>query len=35
MELYFEQAGGFAPAEIIDRSPANADPLWVLIARKR
>ena len=31
---YFELAGGFAPAEIIDRSPPGSDPLWVVIARK-
>lgn len=31
--VYLEQAG-FAAAELIDRSPANADPLWVVAARK-
>jgi ubiquinone/menaquinone biosynthesis C-methylase UbiE len=29
---YFELAGGFAPAEFVDRSPANADPLWIVTA---
>jgi hypothetical protein len=31
--LYMEQAG-FAQIELIDRSPPNADPLWVVVARK-
>lgn len=35
LQRYFELAGGFAPAEFIDRSPPNADPLWVIIARKQ
>jgi SAM-dependent methyltransferase len=30
---YFARAGGFAPAEILDRSPAGADPLWIVSAR--
>lgn len=35
IQLYFELAGGFAPAEFIDQSPAGgADPLWVVAARK-
>ena len=34
IQFYFESAGGFTPAEFIDQSPANADPLWVVIARK-
>lgn len=35
IQRYFELAGGFTPAEFIDRSPpAGADPLWVAIARK-
>ncbi len=34
IQLYFELAGGFAPAELIDQSPPDADPLWVVIARK-
>ena len=34
IQLYVEQAGGFAPATFIDRSPAGADPLWLVVARK-
>jgi SAM-dependent methyltransferase len=34
IQSYFEHAGGFAPAEIIDRSPLNADPLWVVTASR-
>jgi SAM-dependent methyltransferase len=33
ISLYLEQAG-FGAAELLDRSPANADPLWVVAARK-
>jgi SAM-dependent methyltransferase len=33
VQLYFELAGGYAPAEVIDRSPADADPLWLVGAR--
>jgi SAM-dependent methyltransferase len=29
---YFAHAGGFAPAEMLDRSPAGADPLWIVSA---
>ena len=32
---YFARAGGFAPAEILDRSPVGADPLWIVSARAR
>jgi SAM-dependent methyltransferase len=32
--LYLERAGGFAPAELVDRSPPNADPLWIVTARR-
>ena len=32
--LYLERAGGFEPAEIVDRSPAGADPLWIVTARR-
>ena len=35
IQLYFEQAGGFAPAAVLDRSPLEADPLWVVVARRR
>ena len=31
---YFTDAGGFAEAEILDRSPANADPLWIVTATR-
>jgi SAM-dependent methyltransferase len=31
---YHAMAGGFDPAECIDRSPANADPLWIVAARR-
>ena len=34
LELYCELAGGFDTPERIDRSPAGADPLWVVAARK-
>jgi SAM-dependent methyltransferase len=34
--LYLERAGGFAPAELVDRSPGGgADPLWIVTARRR
>jgi SAM-dependent methyltransferase len=29
---YLELAGGFAEPRFLDRSPANADPLWILAA---
>ncbi len=35
LKRYFELADGYAPAEYIDRSPAGADPLWVVLARTR
>lgn len=31
---YFAEAGAFAPAEILDRSPAGADPLWIVTATR-
>jgi SAM-dependent methyltransferase len=31
---YHELAGGFSSIEGIDRSPAGADPLWIVIARR-
>jgi len=31
---YFELAGGFETARLIDRSPRGADPLWVVAARR-
>jgi SAM-dependent methyltransferase len=30
--LYLERAGGFAGAELVDRSPPGADPLWIVTA---
>jgi SAM-dependent methyltransferase len=30
--LYLEQAGGFEPAAVLDRSPPGADPLWIVTA---
>jgi SAM-dependent methyltransferase len=32
--LYLERAGGFAPAELVDRSPPGADPLWIVTASR-
>jgi SAM-dependent methyltransferase len=29
---YFAEAGSFTPAETLDRSPAGADPLWIVTA---
>jgi len=34
VQRYFEQAGGYEPAERLDRSPAAADPLWIVMARR-
>jgi SAM-dependent methyltransferase len=31
---YLEQAGGFAAARVVDRSPRGADPLWVVTAER-
>ena len=31
---YFGRAGGYAPATTLDRSPAGADPLWVVQASR-
>ncbi|HTO68469.1 MAG TPA: methyltransferase domain-containing protein [Myxococcota bacterium] len=31
---YLELAGGFAAPRVVDRSPAGADPLWVLLAER-
>ena len=33
--LYLERAGGFAPAELLDRSPPGADPLWIVCALRQ
>ena len=32
--LYLERAGGFAPAELVDRSPPGEDPLWIVTTRR-
>ena len=34
VELYFDSAAGFDKPWFIDRSPADADPLWVVAARR-
>ncbi|MGH7789828.1 MAG: methyltransferase domain-containing protein [Candidatus Binatia bacterium] len=34
IQLYLAQAGGFGPVTLADRSPGNADPLWVMMARR-
>lgn len=34
IEQYLVGAGGFAPAQFLDRSPPAADPLWIVMARK-
>jgi SAM-dependent methyltransferase len=31
---YFTRAGGWDPVEVLDRSPAGADPLWIVSARR-
>lgn len=31
---YLERAGGYQRPELLDRSPAGADPLWVVVARR-
>jgi SAM-dependent methyltransferase len=33
--LYLERAGGFEPADLVDRSPPGADPLWIVTALRR
>ncbi len=30
---YYELAGGFSEPQFLDRSPSNADPLWLVLAR--
>ena len=34
LALYLERAGGFAPAELLDRSPPGADPLWIVTSKR-
>jgi SAM-dependent methyltransferase len=31
---YFERAGGFVDVDFVDRSPAHADPLWIVTATR-
>ncbi len=31
---YFQLAGGYTPAEYLDASPENADPLWIVFAQR-
>ena len=31
---YYERAGGFNEPQFLDRSPSNADPLWLVLARR-
>lgn len=35
VSLYLSRAGGFEPAELIDRSPPGADPLWIITALRK
>lgn len=32
---YFDRSGGWDDPQLIDRSPAGADPLWVILATRR
>jgi Methyltransferase domain len=34
VRAYFERAGGYEPASVWERSPADADPLWIVWARR-
>jgi len=34
VQFYFQLAGGWEAARVVDRSPAHADPLWVIFARR-
>jgi ubiquinone/menaquinone biosynthesis C-methylase UbiE len=35
VRTYFDLSEGYEEAAVLDRSPAGADPLWVLMARRR
>lgn len=35
VHLYFEETGAFETPVFADRSPADADPLWVVLARRK
>ncbi len=34
VQTYFSNAGGYEAAGVLDRSPADADPLWIVWARR-
>ena len=34
VRTYFSNAGGYDTASLLDRSPADADPLWIVMARR-
>jgi len=34
VSVYFRLAGGWSVPEVLDRSPAGADPLWLVVARR-
>jgi SAM-dependent methyltransferase len=34
VQTYFRNAGGYDTASLLDRSPADADPLWIVMARR-
>ena len=34
LRSYFEAAGDYGESELLDRSPAGADPLWIVMARR-
>jgi SAM-dependent methyltransferase len=34
VQTYFWNAGGYDAATVLDRSPADADPLWIVMARR-
>ena len=35
VRTYFDLSGGYEEAAVLDRSPDGADPLWILMARRR
>jgi SAM-dependent methyltransferase len=34
VQTYFRNAGGYDTATVLDRSPTDADPLWIVMARR-
>lgn len=34
IQSYFARAGGFTPAEFLDRSPERGDPLWLVVGER-